>query len=297
MPFIAGAVSASVMWALIYLKYELYLAGIDIDEDSEDENHAGRSDEKRRNGLIRWPWDKLRSTVINASTALLNKSNYPYEGEDSTKSNDKTGPCIGAIFGLDVGGTLTKLVYFEEQIQEYKRVASTSGFHRKEQYHTAASAFQVLQARTSTTGRRHDYDSENDLQLLMGQRIESMPDSLDEFASSCNMNTASLETTFSLKCNYLEDHELNLKKTSPGDRFYRDTNCSSKKVVSLGSGLKKSMSMVNVSKSSEHAEVLTNFYSFARRLDTYQTAVKEKQLSYYSRALNGQFHFIRFETR
>jgi hypothetical protein len=146
-------------------------------------------------------------------------------------------------------------------------------------------------------GRRHDYDSETDLQLLMGQRIESMPDSLDEFASSCNMNTASLETPFSLKSSDLEDYELNLKKTSPGDRADHYTNCSSKQVGSLGSGLKKSMSMVNVSKSNEHAEVLTNFYSFARRLDTYQTAVKEKQLSYYSRALNGQFHFIRFETR
>ncbi|KAL7530065.1 hypothetical protein ACHAXR_003287, partial [Thalassiosira sp. AJA248-18] len=56
--------------------------------------------------------------------------------------------------------------------------------------------------------------------------------------------------------------------------------------------------MINIgSKSSEHAEVLDNFYSFARRLDTYETAVKDKHLSYYSRSLNGTFHFIRFETR
>ncbi|KAL3784130.1 hypothetical protein HJC23_005788 [Cyclotella cryptica] len=297
-PFIAGAVSASVIWALIYLKYELYLIGMEIDGDSDDESNTSiRSDEKKRDGLIRWPWDKLRSTVINASSALLNISDYPDEGEASTKSNDKTGPCIGAIFGLDVGGTLTKLVYFEEQIQEYKRTASTSGFHRKEHYHAAASAFQVLQARTSTMGRRHDDDSETDLQLLMGQRIESMPDSLDEFASSCNMHTSNLDAPSSPKSQDLEEYELNVKKISSGDRVDQYTNCSSQEVGSLGSGLKKSMSMVNVSTSHEHAEVLTNFYSFARRLDTYQTAVKEKQLSYFSRALNGQFHFIRFETR
>lgn len=61
--------------------------------------------------------------------------------------------------------------------------------------------------------------------------------------------------------------------------------------------MKRSRSMINLSKSTEHAEALDNFYSFARRLDTYETAVKDKHLSYYSRYLNGTFHFIRFETR
>lgn len=62
--------------------------------------------------------------------------------------------------------------------------------------------------------------------------------------------------------------------------------------------MKKSRSMINLSsKSTEHAEALDNFYSFARHLDHYETAVKDKHLSYYSRFLNGTFHFIRFETR
>ena len=62
-------------------------------------------------------------------------------------------------------------------------------------------------------------------------------------------------------------------------------------------GMRKSRSMINVSKSTEHAEALDNFYSFARRLDSYDTSLKDKHLSYYSRFLNGTFHFIRFETR
>ncbi|KAL7444160.1 hypothetical protein ACHAXM_009287 [Skeletonema potamos] len=44
-------------------------------------------------------------------------------------------------------------------------------------------------------------------------------------------------------------------------------------------------------------EALDSFYSFASKLDTYETAVKDKHLSYYSKYLQGTFHFIRFETR
>lgn len=307
LPFIAGAASASLLWTIIYLKYELYLVGIDADYESDDDDESSIPEEKKRS-LMRWPWDKLRSTVINASTALLNISE-PYEMSESTKADDKTGPCIGAIFGLDVGGTLTKLVYFEEQIHEYKRAESTSGMHRKEHYNAAASAFQVLQARTSTM-KRHDDDSETDLHLLMNQRIESVPDRLDEFASSCNINgngevplsplreaNATNGAPRSPGSVDLEEYEFSLKRQSSPSSNIENGNGTVDHDTSQEGGLKKSMSLVDMSKSNEHAEVLNNFYSFARRLDTYQTAVKEKELSYYSRSLKGQFHFIRFETR
>jgi hypothetical protein len=283
------------MWALIYLKYELYLVGMDIDDYSDEDSSVGSRDETKRDSLMRWPWDRIRMSVISASTAFLNISDNSDEVEASTKSKDKTGPCIGAIFGLDVGGTLTKLVYFEEQIQEYKRTESSSGLHRKEHYNASASAFEVLQARTSAM-RRHNTDSEKDLQLLMNQRFESVPDNLNEFASSCNMNTTTSEVPASPGSMDLEEYELNVKRKESRDDEH-NTNGKPAQIGSPGTGLRKSMSMVDVSKSSEHAEALNNFYSFARRLDTYQTAVKEKQLSYYSRSLNGQFHFIRFETR
>ena len=125
---------------------------------------------------------------------------------------------------------------------------------------------------------RHNSDSDNDLQGLWGLRQESVPDRLDEFASSCNIDAPlSPEIVGSEGCN--------------GHDQSKQTEESS------GMGMKKSRSMINLSKSTEHAEVLDNFYSFARRLDTYETAVKDKHLSYYSRFLNGTFHFIRFETR
>ena len=311
LPFIAGAASASLLWVMIYLKYELYLVGMEIDYDSDDESST-LQDESR--SLMRWPWDKLRTTVMNASTALLHISDSPQEVKQ-TAVDDKTGPCIGAIFGLDVGGTLTKLVYFEEQIHEYKRTESSSGLHRKDHYNASASAYQVLHARTDTMGRRHDDDSETDLHMLMNQRIESVPDRLDEFASSCNIDSMNGEPPLSPRkidgklekrsetrspgSIDLEDHELRLKRQSSSNNgnIEHNTNGNNQQDTAHKGGLKKSMSLVDMSKSNEHAEALNNFYSFARRLDTYQTAVKEKELSYYSRSLKGQFHFIRFETR
>ena len=314
LPFIAGAASASLLWAMIYLKYELYLVGMDVDYDSDDDDESS-TPEPNNKSLMRWPWDKLRTTVINASSALLNISDAPTEGVEQTAVDDKTGPCIGAIFGMDVGGTLTKLVYFEEQIHEYKRTESTSGLHRKDHYNASASAYQVLQARTDTMGRRHDADSETDLHMLMNQRIESVPDRLDEFASSCNIDSKNGEPPLSprrIDGNLenrsemsspgsvdLEDYDLSLKRQSSSSdgNLENHTNENSRQDTAHKGGLKKSMSLVDMSKSNEHAEALNNFYSFARRLDTYQTAVKEKELSYYSRSLKGQFHFIRFETR
>ena len=65
-------------------------------------------------------------------------------------------------------------------------------------------------------------------------------------------------------------------------------------------GMKKSRSMFDLSmsqKSRDHAEALDRFYHFARRLDSYREGVKDHKLSFYSRALDGEFHFIRFETR
>ena len=64
--------------------------------------------------------------------------------------------------------------------------------------------------------------------------------------------------------------------------------------------MKKSRSMFDLSlaqQSRDHAEALHRFYHFAQKLDTYREGVKDHKLSFYSRVLGGEFHFIRFETR
>ncbi|KAL7470124.1 hypothetical protein ACHAXS_010349 [Conticribra weissflogii] len=291
--FAAGAFTASFAWSLGWCAHNNWsiprmllatwcgdyesdddsvLSENDIDSNSENSQKASRKENSR------WPWDKIRKRVLNVSASFLNTEitgNFQVgnSSEIINSAERKTGPCIGAIFGLDVGGTLTKLVYFEQQIQEYKRPGFREGLHRQDHYHAAASASEVLHARRSSSLKmtRHNTDSEKDLEGLMRIRQESVPDRLNEFASSCNIaSSPSIIPSF-------EQSEI-----SSFDR---------------GNGLKKASSMVNLSKSNEHKEALDNFYSFARRLDAYDTGMKDKHLSYYSRFLNGQFHFIRFETR
>jgi len=62
--------------------------------------------------------------------------------------------------------------------------------------------------------------------------------------------------------------------------------------------VKKITSCLDLAHSFKHEAALKNFYNFARNNDNYgETGVKEKQLSFYSRELGGELHFIRFETR
>jgi hypothetical protein len=290
--FVAGLLSASVVWSLglaarrILFPRKSLQHKLDVDDASDEECSSGDRDypdnnfPKGEKELVRWPWDKLRKSVMYASASLRNIN----LGDDSDISmataKNKTGPCIGEIFGLDVGGTLTKFVYFEQGIEEHKRHAAHEGLHRREHYNIAASALEVLQARRSSFAV-HKTDSNADLQGLWGLRQESVPDRLDEFASSCNLNlkSASSERVVGEICGKVD--------------------LSHQKVQSSGMPMKRTRSMIILTKSMEveHAEALDNFYSFARRLDGYETALKDKHLSYYSRFLNGTFHFFRFETR
>lgn len=64
----------------------------------------------------------------------------------NNNNNKKSDLCIGSIFGLDVGGTLSKLVYFEKGKTE-----SFTEHHRERLYRNAASARAVLLARRGAT--------------------------------------------------------------------------------------------------------------------------------------------------
>lgn len=312
--FIAGVLTASLVWSLgwatrrIFFPHKSHPSELALDRSGDDDDDDDESDESRssivegvhsslpsfkiyssplfRKQSVRWPWDKLRKSMINAASASFRKLEHA-SSKAATNVINKTGYCIGEIFGLDVGGSLTKLVYFEQQIEEYKRRELHEGLHRREHYAAAASALEVLQVRrsASTNHLQHNSDSDENLQGLWGLRQQSVPDSLNQFASSCNLNGTSF-TTDRIKGEGLSNMQHRSEEQLPNNNE-----------LSSGMGTKRSLSMINLTKSPEHVEALDNFYSFARRLDTYETAVKDKYLSYYSRYLNGTFHFIRFETR
>ena len=169
--FIAGALSASLVWSLGWAarqflfahETQLKLDRGDADDSASDKSDKTNNSSQRRPSSNRWPWDKLRDKMINVSVSFL----YTHVGDESDTSvsaEEKTGPCIGEIFGMDVGGTLTKLVYFEQQIEEVKRQETHEGLHRREHYNVAASALEVLQARfvasqirTPTQGEKQSF--------------------------------------------------------------------------------------------------------------------------------------------
>lgn len=273
LPFALGFFAASLAWNSLALFYyhKMSLEGNDDESESEDESKSSDdAADLKSKSLMRWPWDRIRKTIRKSVLSPFLSLDYFEDGSDnSVKANDKHGPCIGEIFGLDVGGTLTKLVYFEEQAHEYKRKeVHEQGLNRHERYTTAASAREVLKARRESN-KLHDAGSDKDLQGLIGARQESVPDRLDEYANTYEANSKSRE------------HGQN------------DEN------VNARIGMKRSRSLSTLSKTmlGKKEEALDSFYSFASKLDTYDTAVKDKHLSYYSKYLQGTFHFIRFETR
>lgn len=130
-----------------------------------------------------WPWDQMKRSLRRSnsnSTAQTNSepisddthdpipsedslvfpatSNVDFESiqHDNTSNNlfknlnkyldeDKSGLCIGNIFGMDVGGTLAKLVYFE---QKAENPSDLQGVHHRELiYQRQASARAVIMSR------------------------------------------------------------------------------------------------------------------------------------------------------
>jgi len=103
---------------------------------------------RRRSG--RWPWDRPRTTVKEEEERIpeadLKLVDDPPEQSQQENRAQKSSLCIGSIFGLDVGGTLAKLAYFESN--ELMAAASEEG-HAERLYRASASAQAVCMARRS----------------------------------------------------------------------------------------------------------------------------------------------------
>ena len=285
-------------------------------------DRIGELPSKKEPGAIPWPWDNMVRRSSEAAAQLIDRlSALAAIAEDQRRkegggrsrgsdgngsddgdggSDDGDGPlgtgakglCIGSIFGLDVGGTLAKLVYFEQRAGD----AGPQEHGRGERYHQAAMARAVLEARRSASlggeggggggasppSRPHSRQSEADLERMWHLRQASVPERLDEFGEEMG----------------LFDHPEAAAVPEHGSPAQRQLRLPPgvKRAISVpGGGMKRSKSMLEMC--DERAEALDRFYNFARRLDTYETGVKDKHLSFYSRFLGGEIHFIRFETR
>ena len=272
--FIAGFVTSSIVWAstVILFRYlyryveELEVAAeVYARRQREHSTSAHRLSQnigelpkqliqklRKYGGKGRWPWDRMNSKRHRAGAgvddfSLASNATAKNEKNEKVEEDPKSGLCIGSIFGLDVGGTLTKLIYFES--------VQASDMHNSNHAHYAFSTIHgngdhSLHGTTSNGKHHHkrSYSSEN-----------------------------------------LQDN--NLPKLQNGNAVRTTT-------ASAVQGVKKVASCLNLAHSFQHAEALKNFYKFAREHDHYgDTGVKEKHLTFYSRELGGELHFIRFETR
>lgn len=183
---------------------------------------------------MRWPWEKMRQPVKEPKQTSSETDHENPMFKSPVKPQEKTGLCIGSIFGLDVGGTLAKLVYFEERQLE---------------------------------GLVHNDTSEHD-PIPTVRRRTSTDDIWDIRKSEPPRDTEVLM------------HDYKRHQSMPP--------------ILVGGG-ESNQTMFELSKS--HAEALGQFYHFARTFDSSQSGLKDSHLSFYSRELGGDFHFIRFETQ
>ena len=199
------------------------------------------------------------------------------------------------------------MVYFEKRPENVEYSSD-----RERWYRHSASARAVLLARRgrapeesglpvhspprkrslSMSGKvGHSQASNDDLQELSRLRQESVPDNLEVYAQSA-----------SLLGFHATDGAGSWQHTATGGQQFTDDGHSSTGLHNSDSNgksnVRKVQSMLDLNKASaNYNEALDRFYNFARRIDSYREGVKDHKLSFYSRKLGGEFHFIRFETR
>lgn len=227
---------------------------------------------------MRWAWESLRKN--NQKSSQDRESSYPlsssivdesdviherlvrndteskkYLSSPSSAASKKTGLCIGNIYGLDVGGSLAKLVYFEKKDDNLNKS------------HTSPER---------GTSRTFNEINQNG---SIGTRSQSVSNDLDKLGSSDH-----------------PQHKLSeSNRSTPTPTPQRKLKLDDQYLIHKR---KRSISMGDLSTlSAKRAQALDSFYSLARKLDIYETGVKEKNLSFYSKSLGGEFHFIQFESR
>ncbi|KAL3925195.1 MAG: hypothetical protein SGILL_000568 [Bacillariaceae sp.] len=293
----------------------------------------------------------------------LGSTEFPYNhdindtsAQESLAKKKKDSLCIGSILGLDVGGTLAKLVYFEQKRPDFDSI-QTSLHQRHSSVAASAHAITVAkkerEARENQIGRMKRYTissnnlstaaSENDMAFptrsgppvstiarrrsfttsLLGHssdpivndeekerldgddhedeqvelddtRLGSLPADMRQFRHSVDFQT--------LKENTFKDIFKSTSATTDDIDDDAETYTSEEMRQVLGgstASMTRSKSLFDMSSQihQQKAEALDRFYAFARRLGDEEESIRDHKLSFYSRELGGEFHFIRFETR
>jgi hypothetical protein len=118
----------------------------DDDENDDISIITTEEEKKENNSTTHSEVDSIRTSSGGGS------SRTEYEKKPSVSLDEKE-LCIGSIFGLDVGGTLAKLVYFERKTLDSDPLYTRS--KREKHYVQAVSAQTVLMARMEDNYNNH----------------------------------------------------------------------------------------------------------------------------------------------
>jgi len=250
----------------------------------------------------RWPWESLRKfpkTTGNDDddnddnddhhhNEEQNQSNQSIHGrmgrelsdEDLIHSNnvsmdEKSDTCIGSIFGLDVGGTLSKLLYFEEKQQD-----SPQAQQRKTMLDPLASY--------------ESYDKVMSLRSDIGSSAPTLfpfdiQDDKDDISHSYHQTHLKHESSSGNESNRSENFTID----EDDEEIHILVKMHELNSPTQSTKINRSYSMFNISsKEAEREQALQRFYAFVREIDTF-----DETRSLYSRSLGGEFHFIQFETQ
>ena len=157
-----------------------------LDKILKQESVVGELPKKR----IPWPWESLRKNsskddnensggdngiagkngtddVVGDTPSSHNPSSHASSSHHDGKE-EKKEICIGSIFGLDVGGTLSKLVYFEQKQETNSDNEDDADAGGGGRYGRHNSHETLMQTRSSETGHFnfHESCSEDDLQTI-----------------------------------------------------------------------------------------------------------------------------------
>jgi type II pantothenate kinase len=268
----------------------------------ESSNERGLSSASSVNFKTRWPWDRLKTKQHSSENGRNSARPIPVPLEDnapqfSTNENDAFSKnercCIGSIFGIDVGGTLAKLCYFESSASSVdsvpngahdsvsKGVERTSLPHNLTRRRSRSMSGRIRYADRSSVAaspRRRSSASSGSHGLIRRSWVRHPPNGgMDSGLPPLQENKDS---------NNQKDADSNSEASSSMRRV--------RSMVSISSSIVKNDCGP---RNDDHAIALSRFYNFARRLDMYREGVRDHKLSFYCKELDGSFHFIRFETR
>ena len=197
----------------------------------------------------RWPWESLRKST-NEIEESGQQQHHKEEQENNygEKEEQKNDTCIGSIFGLDVGGTLSKLLYFEE-----KPSVDFDNNRRITKRHT--KAFHFMGKKKREVGKSNTFNDE------------------------------------------IYENDSSSSSSNSSGHCEENNDCVDPQFVDTPPSEMTKGPFIGLSKEEERQQALERFYRFVRQLDTIGSDLKDKSMSFYSRTLGGEFHFIQFETR